>query len=64
MYNIQPGQGLGFIASKEIALGLGTGFIAAILTIIPDLIFRRTSITRVFSRIEVDKIFRREDVCG
>ena len=27
MYNIQPGTGLGFTASKEIALGLGTGFI-------------------------------------
>ncbi len=24
--NIQPGQGLGFVASKEIALGLGTSF--------------------------------------
>ena len=27
MFNIQPGQGLGFSASKEIAMGLGTAFI-------------------------------------
>lgn len=27
MFNIQPGTGLGFTASKEIALGLGTPFI-------------------------------------
>jgi hypothetical protein len=26
MFNIQPGTGLGFSASKEIALGLGTPF--------------------------------------
>lgn len=26
MWNIQPGTGLGFVASKEIALGLGTPF--------------------------------------
>jgi len=26
MFNIQPGTGLGFAASKEIALGLGTPF--------------------------------------
>ena len=29
MFNIQPGQGLGFIASKEIAFGLGTPFAVA-----------------------------------
>ncbi len=26
MFNIQPGQGLGFSANKQIALGLGTPF--------------------------------------
>jgi phosphoglycerate-specific signal transduction histidine kinase len=28
VFNIQPGTGLGFTASKEIALGLGTPFIS------------------------------------
>lgn len=27
MFNIQPGQGLGFSASKQIAFGLGTSFL-------------------------------------
>lgn len=30
MFNIQPGTGLGFEANKQIALGLGTGFLEAI----------------------------------
>jgi hypothetical protein len=65
MFNIQPGQGVGYSASKEIALGLGTGFVVSeALTIITDLIFRRTSITNTFRRVEVEKIFRREDVCS
>lgn len=66
MFNIQPGQGVGFVSSKEIALGLGTSFIAIeeVLTTIAELIFRRTSITNTFRRVEVDKIFRREDVCS
>lgn len=32
------------------------------LTIIPDLIFRRVSVSKVFRRQEVTTIFRREDV--
>lgn len=34
VFNIQPGQGLGFPASKQIALGLGTPF-GAIIIILP-----------------------------
>ena len=34
MFNIQPGQGLGFSGSKQIALGLGTPF-AVIIIIVP-----------------------------
>ena len=30
MFNIQPGTGLGFTASKEIALGLGTSFFVTV----------------------------------
>ncbi len=33
MFNIQPGQGLGFSASKEIAYGLGTPFAVIIIII-------------------------------
>ncbi|MBW2032036.1 MAG: hypothetical protein JRI94_00365 [Deltaproteobacteria bacterium] len=33
MFNIQPGQGLGFTGSKQIAFGLGTFLIAAIIVV-------------------------------
>jgi hypothetical protein len=32
-----------------------------LITMIPELIFRRASITKVFRRVSVQKIFRRED---
>lgn len=31
MFNIQPGQGLGFTGSKQIALGLGEGVIDVVV---------------------------------
>ncbi|HBF43986.1 MAG TPA: hypothetical protein DDW42_10255 [Desulfobacteraceae bacterium] len=34
MFNLQPGQGLGFPGSKQIALGLGTPF-TVIIIIVP-----------------------------
>lgn len=34
MFNLQPGQGLGFSGSKQIAFGLGTPF-AVIIVIVP-----------------------------
>lgn len=34
MFNLHVGTGLGFTASKQIALGLGTGFVKAIVTAI------------------------------
>ena len=41
----------------------GYGFFREIITaIIPDLVFRRASIVKVFNRAVVKKIFRREDV--
>lgn len=33
-----------------------------VLTIVPDLIFRRVSVNKVFKKQEVEVIFRREDV--
>lgn len=33
-----------------------------VLTIVPDLIFRRISVTKIFKKAEVEKIYRREDV--
>jgi hypothetical protein len=33
VFNIQPGQGLGFSASKEIAFGLGTPFAVVVIII-------------------------------
>lgn len=33
MFNIQPGMGLGFEASKEIALGLGTAFVVVVIVV-------------------------------
>jgi hypothetical protein len=47
--------------SLIITRGYGTS-IRIILSIIPELIFRRVSIVKVFSRVAVKKIFRREDV--
>jgi hypothetical protein len=34
VFNIQPGQGLGFSASKEIAFGLGTPFAVVVIVIV------------------------------
>ncbi len=31
MFNIQPGTGLGFTGSKEIAFGLGTPFLGGVI---------------------------------
>ncbi|NIT58329.1 MAG: hypothetical protein GWN00_19510 [Aliifodinibius sp.] len=36
MFNIQPGQGLGFSASKEIAYGLGTPFAVVVIIIVDE----------------------------
>lgn len=36
--------------------------VVEVLTVIPDLIFRRVSVDKVFRKEEVNKIFRREDV--
>ena len=33
MFNLQPGQGLGFSGSKQIALGLGTPFLVIVVTV-------------------------------
>lgn len=46
MFNNQPGQGLGFAASKEIAHGLGMTFIVIIRTEIIRLI---SYITKLFN---------------
>lgn len=35
---------------------------AVVLTIIPELIFRRVLVNKIFRKEEVDTIFRREDV--
>ncbi len=51
MWNIQPGQGLGFTASKEIAFGLGTGFAKVIVEIVESAYgFLRLFIQKGFTR--------------
>lgn len=48
MFNIQPGQGLGFTASKEIALGLGAAF--AFIGLVKKEVIRLLSyITRILN---------------
>ena len=50
MYNIQPGQGLGFTGSKEIALGLGSPFITEVVEVIRKEVIRLVStITRILN---------------
>jgi len=54
IYHIQPGTGLGFTASKQIALGLGTGFIEAIIEIVES--------AYKFIKVFIQKSFMRETV--
>lgn len=56
MFNIQPGTGLGFTASKQIALGLGESLLELILykivtfiKVAPNRVFRKVKPKRVFT---------------
>jgi hypothetical protein len=50
MFNIQPGTGLGFTGSKEIAFGLGTPFITEVVEVIRREVIRLVStITRTLN---------------
>lgn len=57
MFNLQPGMGLGFEASKEIALGLGTPF--AVIVIVVDIGTQPAG--AVFPAIFYEKGIRRDD---
>ena len=49
MFNIQPGTGLGFSASKEIALGLGTPWTLIIEAIKKEVLRLTSYINRVMN---------------
>ena len=54
MYHILPGTGLGFAASKQIALGLGTGFIEVIVEVFESAYsFVREFVQRSFVRARI-----------
>jgi hypothetical protein len=36
VFNLQPGTGLGFTGSKQIALGLGTPYTVIVIVVTPD----------------------------
>lgn len=62
MFNLQPGQGLGFTASRLIAFGLGSvkGIAAALLAVARKIFKREKYI--VFQREAVDAFTQREPV--
>jgi hypothetical protein len=43
VFNLLPGQGLGFTASKEIAFGLGTPFVTIVIEVIKAEVLRLLS---------------------
>lgn len=52
----------GYIANTIITRGYGSSSFAIVMSIIGDLIFRRTTISQVFSRATVDKVFKRDAI--
>lgn len=56
MFNLQPGTGLGFSASKKIALGLGAPFITtAAIAVQSTYNFIKELITRSFFRSSISQ---------
>lgn len=62
MFNLQPGQGLGFKGSKQIAFGLGRWVLDVILYSLPRCITRRLEINMIKSRIPFEAVVRRSNM--
>lgn len=52
----------GFKGRTFITRGYGVSSFTAIVAVIEDLIFRRVKPTQVFSRVYLDKVFKRDDI--
>ncbi len=62
MFNLQPGCGLGFTASKQIAFGLGSSFVLREIILKSIISFTREIITRSFIVTKTKQSFTRKAV--